>query len=128
MHGCPVQEQSHRATTRLSSSAMKPEAAQGQLAHEARTNNAVGMQMVSASGASLPAQQCAETPQAALTLASLGRVPLFACEPDIPARCSPLLPALEQQLPFLPLLPACVAGIARIPTSRPTRLQPVQPI
>ena len=92
MRGWPVQEQSHRATTRLSSSAMKPEAAQGQLAHEARTNNAVGMQTVSASGASLPAQLCAETPQAALTLASLGRGPLFACGADVPARCSSSLP------------------------------------
>jgi len=118
----PMQEQSHRATTRLSSSAMKPEAAQGQLAHEARTNNAVGMQTVSASGASLPAQHC-KTPQAALTLASLGRGPLFVCGAEVPVRCSPLLPALEQRLSFLPLLPACVAGTAG---TQPTSVQPVQ--
>ena len=86
-----MQEQSHRATTRLSSPGIKPEAAQGQLAHETQTNTLTSMQLANASQEPPQAQRCAETPQAALTLASLGRGPLLNGGSDAPARCLPVL-------------------------------------
>ena len=81
---CMVQEQSHRAVTRLSSSVVKADSARGQLAANAACPGTSGTQMASAARRSQPG--CAETPQAAMTLASLGRGLLFTSDASAPSR------------------------------------------